>query len=199
MSLRIPSLAAAVLVAAALLACTSEPPAPQPVTPPLPSGEPAAAPTGQPGAEPAGGDPTEALPAGGDGEVDPASLVPGAQATDLAAAPVKLPADWKGTGVLAKRTDRVPRRAPAWAGVLAEVVERGGQRLLVVTGRVAKIKDVHLARSTAENRARDEARRWTGVDPQKEGALKEVWRDPRTGDTFALLELPVAADWVPGK
>lgn len=194
------------LAAVALGACTNDDAkqaqAPQPAVPTPAALSADAKPADAAPADAKAADPASA--AGGDAdakptaEVDVAALVPAPAATELAAKEVKLPAQWKGTGVLQRRADKLPRRAPAWAGIAAQVLDRDGQRFLVTTGRVSKIKDAHLARSTAENRARDEAKRWTRVDKQESGAIKEVWRDPKSGDTFAQVELPVPADWVPG-
>ena len=131
-------------------------------------------------------------------EVDVAALVGEPKATSLAAAPVRLPPKWSGHGVLARRNDRLPRRAPAWVKVEAEVVERDGQRYLLASGRAQKIKDVGLARNTAENRARSVLSAWTKSERQNGGAVREVWRDARSGDTFAQIELPVPAGWEPG-
>jgi hypothetical protein len=132
------------------------------------------------------------------GQVDVAELVGQPQADELAAAPIRLPAGWRGSGVLTKRSDRLPRRAPSWARIAAEVTEHDGQRFLVTTGRVKKIKDAHLARSTAENRARAEIGRWIKNEKQTGGTVRQIWRDPRTGETFAQVEMPVPQDWVPG-
>ena len=71
----------------------------------------------------------------------------------------KLPAHWSGTGILAKRDD-VPNEAPVWAGIKAEVVDRGGQRYLRATGKAADVDNPALGRSTAENRGRAELAHW---------------------------------------
>ncbi len=175
--------------------CTrSEPPGGGPAKPSDGDEDGDAAPAAAPGdSEIAAGD-AGAAP----GDVDLTGLVHQPEADELAAAPVKLPAGWQGTGVLARRSDRLPRRAPSWAKVLVEVTLRDGQRYLVATGRVSKVKDVQLARSTAENRARAELARWTKTDKQTGGAIREVWRDARTGETFAQVELPVPTSWQPG-
>jgi hypothetical protein len=194
------------LAALTLAACTKDEGGAKqaPGAPPAAVTAPAAADAKPTDAKPADVKPTEAAATPGDasakptGEMDVAALVPGPQATELAAKEIKLPPQWKGTGVLQKRADKLPRRAPAWAGIAAQVVEHDGKRFLVTTGRVSKIKDAQLARSTAENRARDEAKRWTRVDRQEGGAIREIWRDPRSGDTFAQVELPVPPEWMPG-
>lgn len=132
-------------------------------------------------------------------EVDATALVPPPSGDTLAAAKVQLPKGWQGTGVLARRGGRIPKRAPAWARIALEVVERGGQRYLVATGRASKIKDHHLARVTAEDRARAELSRWTG-SPKLEGStVRQIWRDPRNGETFAQVDLLLPEGWVPGR
>jgi hypothetical protein len=193
------------LAAVALAACTKDEGGAKPPEATLHAAvvAPAAADSKAADAKPGDAKPVEAA-TGGDagakptGEMDVAALVPGPQATELAAKEMKVPPQWKGTGVLSKRTEKLPRRAPTWAGITAQVLEHDGSRFLVTTGHVSKIQDAQLARSTAENRARDEAKRWTRVDRQEGGAIREVWRDPRSGDTFAQVELPVPNDWVPG-
>lgn len=134
--------------------------------------------------------------AAGDADLAPPEAGDGAEP---AASAITLPDGWSGTGVLAKREAKLPRRAPSWAKVVAEVVDKDGQRLLVTSGEANKIKDAHLSRSTAEARARAELSRWTGQNRIAGSSTRAVWRDPKSGATFAQIELPVPAGWVPGQ
>jgi hypothetical protein len=152
---------------------------------------------------PAAPQPAPAVPADADAAA-PTVVSPEAGAGALpAAAPaalgLPLPPNWQGTGVLAKRDESVPKRAPAWTRIAAEVVMRDGQRLLITTGGVANIKDPSLSRSTAESRARAQLAHWTGSERVNGGMVSDVWRDPRSGETFVRAELAVPEGWVPGQ
>lgn len=139
-------------------------------------------PTPQPSGDPAeSGDPTAA------GEPIPA------------ADNVQLPAGWEGEGTLVRREERIPRRAPRWATIAAEVVRRDDQRFLQATGKAERIRNAALARSTAEARALAEISRWVRSDHLVGTTPIDVWRDRKTGVTFARVAMPVPDDWIPGR
>jgi hypothetical protein len=83
------------------------------------------------------------------GDADLTGLLHGPEATDLAAAAVKLPAGWQGTGVLAKRGERLPRRAPSWAKVAAEIIEHDGQTY--IASLLPSLKGIRIAKLEWEN------------------------------------------------
>lgn len=112
---------------------------------------------------------------------------------------VPLPADWSGQGILANREEALPRRAPQWAAVSAEVIVRDEQRYLVATGRAERIRNEALARATAENRARAEIARWIASERVVGAMIVDGWRDPTSGIAFAKVELAVPSDWIPGR
>jgi hypothetical protein len=117
----------------------------------------------------------------------------------LAADEVPLPAGWEGEGTLVRRQERIPRRAPRWAAIAAEVVRRDEQRFLQATGKAERIKNSALARSTAEARALAEIARWVRSEHLVGTTAIDVWRDPKTGVTFARVAMPVPDDWIPGR
>jgi len=141
-----------------------------------------------------------ATPAAGEAVADAGGLSPPAPggAAVLAASKITLPSGWAGKGVLAKRAEKLPKRAPAWGKANAEVIEEDGKRLLLATGYVTKIKDAYLSRSTAESRARTELARWTGSAKVSNSIIRDYWRDPKSGDTLVRAALVVPATWVPG-
>lgn len=112
---------------------------------------------------------------------------------------VALPENWQGTGVLARATYDVPSGAPEWAQTSAEIVEKDGQRHLLTVGRATGIKSEHLARTTAEARARVEITRWTKNQTIIGSTVAETFRDPSTGVVFARVSLVVPATWIPGQ
>ncbi len=112
---------------------------------------------------------------------------------------VPLPADWAGQGILASREEALPKRAPQWAAVSAEVIVRDEQRYLVATGRAERIRNEALARATAENRARAEIARWIASERIVGAMIVDGWRDPASGVAFAKVELAVPNDWIPGR
>jgi hypothetical protein len=171
-----------VVFAALIVGCmdSGEPPVPATDVPAAPT-DPAAAPA-DPAAAPAG---DALMPALAQGAAIPAAA--------------SLPQGWSGSGVLAARDTKLPKKAPKWAQVQAEIADKGGQRILRTSGVAEKIKDGHLARSTAEARARAEMTRWTRSDTLVGSLVVNVWRDPKSGITFAQAELAVPADWVPGQ
>ena len=134
---------------------------------------------------------------GGDADLAAALLGQGDNAAMLASAKVTVPQDWKGTGVLARATQPVPKKAPTWARIALEVVERDGKRLLLATGRADKIKDPYLARTTAEQRARVMLGRATGTVAVRGGVIDDAWRDPRTGEIFVRAQMEVPPGWKP--
>jgi len=108
----------------------------------------------------------------------------------------RLPPGWSGTGVLAARRD-LPTGAPAWAGVVAEVVDENGQRLLRATGEARGIKNPMLARTAAGNRARAELAYWLGTQQLVGSEVIANWGFPG-GKVFAQAQVAVPADWRPG-
>ena len=107
----------------------------------------------------------------------------------VANAPPTPPADWQGVGILAKRADKLPRGAPSWAAIAAEVIERDGKRFLRATGKVDDIDSVALARSTAENRARAEMTRWLGVTSLQGALLVNLWQRKKSHVFLAQVEV----------
>ncbi len=128
-----------------------------------------------------------------------AALLPGGDVEAVpAAAKPELPQGWQGQGLLASRSEKPPRGAPKWARVLAEVVEKNGQRYLQTTGRVEGIKNKPLARTTAENRARAEMTRWVASERLVGSEITDVWQHPKSGITLARAAMAVPETWVPG-
>jgi len=110
-----------------------------------------------------------------------------------------LPADWSGEGVLARLSGSTPSSAPQWTRVAAEVISRDGDRLLRACGRAGRIRNPALARTTAESRARSELSRWLRTHEVKSSRAVDTWTEPGTGLPFALLEVVVPEEWVPGQ
>lgn len=139
------------------------------------------------------GDSARATDARGDDE-------PATPGDPLAAAiDAQLPANWEGEGILVRRQERVPRRAPQWASIAAEVVRRDEQRFVQATGKAERIRNQALARSTAEARALAEIARWVRSERLVGAVPIDGWRDPKTGVTFARVAMPVPEDWTPGR
>ncbi|MEE8409497.1 MAG: hypothetical protein V3T05_07825 [Myxococcota bacterium] len=128
---------------------------------------------------------------------DASQVVPDPE--DPPAVDVPLPVGWEGQGILASREERLPKRAPQWAAVAAQVIVRDDKRYLVATGRAERIRNAALARATAENRARAEIARWIASERVVGAMIVDGWRDPATGIAFAKLELEVPQEWVPGR
>lgn len=104
------------------------------------------------------------------------------------------PEGWTGTGVLAKSSAELPKGAPEWAGIEAEVVDRDGKRFLLATGWVRGVDNQALARSAAEGRARAVLARWTGQSRLVGSMSAESWHDPRSGTSFARVEMELPAE-----
>lgn len=110
---------------------------------------------------------------------------------------VKPPADWKGTGVLAKAKIPPPKGAPPWAAIAAEVVARDGSRYLRTTGSVDKIADPALARTSAENRARAEMARWLQADVVRGASVINTWQRKRHHDIYVQVEVALTNELLP--
>jgi len=110
-----------------------------------------------------------------------------------------LPPDWNGEGVLARQAGSTPSSAPQWTRVAAEVITRDGDRLLRTCGRAGRIRNPALARTTAESRARAELSRWLRTHDVIGSRAVDTWTEPGTGLTFALLEVVVPEEWIPGQ
>jgi hypothetical protein len=110
-----------------------------------------------------------------------------------------LPAGWQGLGVLANPPDAVPKKAPAWARSLAEVVARGGKHFLETTGRADRIKNPALARSTAENRARAEMAKWLATERMTMAQATEMFIDKKSKAMFVRVAIEVPEGWYPGQ
>lgn len=125
-------------------------------------------------------------------------LVPAEPSGIDAARPMELPRDWRGTGVLSRRTEKLPKGLPKWVAVEAEVVSRDGTRMLVASGVAEKIANPALARSTAENRARAVMSKWLG-EARLEGAkIVDASWNKRRRLAAVKVEVEVPADWGPG-
>jgi hypothetical protein len=120
----------------------------------------------------------------------------GIEAGKLAEVAALLPKDWSGTGVLETRSD-APKGAPAWAKVVAEVVDENGQRWLRTSGIVDKVSNKALAKSTAEARARAAMAKWLGTERLVGTEVVDHWQKKKNGAARARLAVP--ADWKPGQ
>ncbi|MEK7704172.1 MAG: hypothetical protein AAB426_04375 [Myxococcota bacterium] len=125
-------------------------------------------------------------------------LVPAEPAGTEAARAMTVPQGWSGTGVLSRRTGKLPKGAPKWAAVEAEVVAREGRRMLVASGLVEQIGNPALARSTAENRARAVMARWLGEERLEGAKIVDASWNKRRRVAVVKVEVEVPADWAPG-
>lgn len=141
---------------------------------PLPSAE----------AVPMGGDPIPAMaPMPADVEVFNDPVVPA-------------PADWDGSGILAKEAADNHDAAPEWTHIEAEVIEHDGVRYLVGTGAATGIDNPALAQSTAENRARHVLARYLDKKRLVNSRISGTWQDPTSGAFYARAEIEVPAGFM---
>jgi hypothetical protein len=112
---------------------------------------------------------------------------------------VVIPAGFNGVGILAEVTEPALKKMPEWTRVAAQVSLREGKRLLEATGRAERIKNVALARATAENRARFELAKWLGNEKLEGSRVAETVVDPITHTAFARVEIEVPDGWMPGQ
>jgi len=113
--------------------------------------------------------------------------------------PVKIPEGYQGKGVLAKRTEKLSKKAPAWAKVVAEIIEEKDKRFLRTSGYVKGIHDIFLAKTTAENRARQELARWLNTDKLEMSQIAAFSYDKKKHTAYAQAQIEIPADWLPGK
>lgn len=100
-------------------------------------------------------------------------------------------------GVLAEEPIKASAGAPAWLGINAEVTESDGMRYLVAVGTVRGIRNVALARSSAENRARAQLSKWLGSPTLTGAEVIEVWQEPKGALVAARVRVPLPPEWTP--
>lgn len=115
-----------------------------------------------------------------------------------AARTFQVPDDFADVGILALRQSKLPRGAPKWARVRAEVREENGRRFLYATGEARNIQNHALARTTAGARARAELTGWTHTPTLRFSEVVSVWAPRRGRIALAQARVPVPADWRPG-